>query len=209
MAIREEKIIEWAQELQSLSAAGLHYCKDRFDRERYERMRDIAAEMVANAADLKEGEVKAVLSKQDGYQTPKLCSRAIIFNAAGEILLVKEWDGKWAPPGGWCEYNKTPAENVVKEAWEEAGLKVVPYRFVFMHDQHRHNHPKNFFNVEKCFFLCRVMGGSFQKNLETVESRYFPLDKLPELNTEKATEEQLRLCYQAYQAETWEMQYDC
>ncbi len=209
MSTREEKIIGWAQELQSLSAAGLHYCRDRFDRERYERLRDIAAEMVADAADLEEGEAREILSKQDGYQTPKLCSRAIIFNEKGEVLLVKELDGKWAPPGGWCEYDKTPAENVVKEAWEEAGLKVEPYRFVLMHDQHRHNRPRNFFNVEKCFFLCRVLGGGFRENLETVESRYFSLDELPVLNTEKATEEQLRTCYRAYQSETWEMQFDC
>lgn len=208
MATREEKLIEWAQELQSLTASGLHYCKDRFDRDRYERIRDIAAEIAANASGMGEDVVKDIFSSQDGYQTPKMCSRAIIFNEAGEVLLVKEWDNKWAPPGGWCEYNKTPAENVIKEAWEEAGLRVEPYRFVLMHDQHHHNRPLNFYNVEKCFFLCRVLGGSFRENIETTESRYFPLDALPDLNGEKINAEQLRICYDAFRAETWETHYD-
>lgn len=207
MATTEENIIAWARELQALSAAGLHYNQDRFDRERYERMRDIAAEMTASATGMDGEEVKDILSRQDGYQTPKLCTRAVVFQG-DKVLLVRELDDKWAPPGGWCEYNRTPAENVVKEAWEEAGLRVEPYRFVLMHDQHRHNKPKNFYNVEKCFFLCRVLGGHFQKNLETVESRYFPLNQLPTLNTEKVTEEQLRICYQAFLSETWETQYD-
>ena len=41
-----DKIIEWAGELKSLAQAGLFYGHDDFDRERYQRIREIAAEMV-------------------------------------------------------------------------------------------------------------------------------------------------------------------
>ena len=37
-----------------------------------------------------------------------------------KILLVRESDGRWAMPGGWCDVNMSPAENVIKEAKEEA-----------------------------------------------------------------------------------------
>lgn len=44
--------LEWAIELQSLAQAGLTYGKDIYDKERYERIRKISAEMVANISQL-------------------------------------------------------------------------------------------------------------------------------------------------------------
>ena len=44
---QNEKWLQWAVELQSLAQAGLYYGKDPFDRERYERIREISAEMVS------------------------------------------------------------------------------------------------------------------------------------------------------------------
>ena len=44
--------LAWAVELQALAQAGLHYGKDRFDLERYERIREIAAELVARQGDI-------------------------------------------------------------------------------------------------------------------------------------------------------------
>ena len=43
---KNEKWLQWAVELQSLAQAGLFYSKDPFDLERYERIREITAEMV-------------------------------------------------------------------------------------------------------------------------------------------------------------------
>ena len=56
----------------------------------------------------------------EGYQTPKVDTRAAIFRD-GKILLVCE-KGKWSMPGGWCEFNLSPAENTIKETKEEAGF---------------------------------------------------------------------------------------
>ena len=44
--------IDWIVELQSLAQIGLTYCKDVYDRERHERLREISAEMMARTADL-------------------------------------------------------------------------------------------------------------------------------------------------------------
>ena len=43
----QDKWIEFAVELQSLAQAGLAYGKDVYDLERYTRIREIAAEMIA------------------------------------------------------------------------------------------------------------------------------------------------------------------
>ena len=42
-----EKWLDWAIELQSLAQGGLFYAKDEFDKERYGRIREIAAEMIS------------------------------------------------------------------------------------------------------------------------------------------------------------------
>ena len=48
----DNKLLEWAIELQSLAQAGLTYGKDVFDRERYQRIREISAEMLAEKSGL-------------------------------------------------------------------------------------------------------------------------------------------------------------
>ena len=115
---KTEKWLQWAVELQSLAQAGLTYGKDVYDRERYERIREIAAEMVAYKADIKTDKVKNLFCNEVGYQTPKLDTRAAIFNE-DKILLVKENNGKWSLPGGWVDVNVSVRENTVKEVKEK------------------------------------------------------------------------------------------
>lgn len=40
-----DKLLEWAVKIQSIAQSGLAYCKDEYDRERYETLRNISAEM--------------------------------------------------------------------------------------------------------------------------------------------------------------------
>lgn len=118
---QREKWLEWAVELQSLAQAGLTYGRDRFDLERYQRIRDIAAEMVARQAELPVEKVRDLFCMESGYQTPKLDTRAAIFRD-GKILLVKEKNGTWFLPGGWADVGLSLMENTIKEVREEAGL---------------------------------------------------------------------------------------
>lgn len=41
-----KKWLQWAIELQGIGQTGLSYIKDVYDKERYERIREIAAEMI-------------------------------------------------------------------------------------------------------------------------------------------------------------------
>ena len=75
----KEQWLEWAIELQSLAQAGLTYGKDIFDRERYERIREISAEIMAYKTDIPVQKVKDLFCNETGYQTPKLDTRAAIF----------------------------------------------------------------------------------------------------------------------------------
>lgn len=201
MAHREQWL-EWAIELQALAQAGLFYGRDKFDLERYARIREIAAEIVAKHTDLSSAKVADLFCCETGYQTPKLDSRAAVFQEE-KILLVQESDGLWALPGGWSDVDITVGENAVKEVKEEAGLDVTVRRVIALQDQHRRNRPMSPYGVCKVLVLCDRTGGSFQPNLETLDSRYFSLDELPPLATGKTTEEQIRLCFEAHHAEHW------
>ncbi len=204
----KNQITEWARELQSLAQAGLYYGRDVFDRERYERIRQIAAEMMAEQTNLPLEKVKDLFCADSGYQTPKIDTRSAIFED-GKILLVRERTGKWALPGGWCEYNLSPAENAVKEAREEAGLETEPVRLIAVQDRKKHNRPEYVYDVVKIFILCRKTGGEFKNNTETTGSEYFAEGDLPApLAEEKTTREQIRMCFEASKDENWRVQFD-
>ena len=203
-----EKFIEWATELQSLSQTAIFYCKDKFDKERFQRIREISAEMMAMKTGLSLDKVKDLFCGDEGYQTPKIDTRAAIFKD-DKVLLVRESDGRWTLPGGWCEFNLTPAENVVKEVKEEAGLDVTVDKLVAVHDRNRRNADTYIFGVAKFFFLCSELGGEFTANIETIESKYFAEDELPtSMANEKCTAAQIKLCFKAYRADFWETQFD-
>ena len=199
--------LQWAIELQSLAQAGLTYGKDAFDRERYERIREISAEMVAHMSEIPAEKVKELFCNETGYQTPKIDTRAAIFED-GKILLVRENNGKWSLPGGWCDVNVSVGENTVKEVKEEAGLDVTADRIIAIQDRARHNLPAYAYGVCKVFVQCSVTGGHFQENPETTGYGYFAEDDLPMLAEEKNNEEQIKMCFAAYRTNCWKTLFD-
>ncbi len=200
--------VAWAMEIQSLAQAGLTYGKDSYDLERYQRLREIAAEMIAEKADISLEKAKTLFCNETGYQTPKVDTRAAVF-AGDKLLLVREKNGAWALPGGWCDVNQTVAENTAKETLEEAGLRVRPVRLIAVQDRNQHNPSPYAYGVVKIFVLCQALEGAFVPNLETTESRYFGRDELPSpLAQEKVTQEQLDMCFDARAAEHWETLFD-
>lgn len=201
-----EKLLSWAVELQALAQAGLYYSKDRFDIERFERIREISAEMMAEKCELPLEKVKSLFCNDVGYQTPKIDTRAAIFED-DKILLVREADGKWSLPGGWCDVYLSVKENTIKEVREEAGLKAVAEKLVCVHYKDKHNEIDGH-KICKFFTICRSLGGEFVPNIETTESCYFALDELPVLSEGKNTREQIELCFKAAKAEHWETVFD-
>lgn len=204
---KNEKWLQWAVELQSIAQAGLVYGKDEFDIERYEQIREIAAEMISYKSEIPVEKVKDLFCNEIGYQTPKLDSRAAIFQE-DKILLVKENNGTWSLPGGWVDVNVSVKESTIKEVKEEAGLDVTADLVIAVQDREKHNLPIYAYKVCKVFVLCNVIGGKFEANLETMESRYFGIDELPKLATEKNNEEQIRMCFDAYHTKNWKTLID-
>ena len=204
---KEEKWLQWAVELQAIAQSGLFYGKDKFDLERYERIRDIAAEMISFKSEISIEKVKNLFCNDIGYQTPKIDTRAAIFKD-GKILLVHEANGTWSLPGGWCDVDISVPENTIKEVKEEAGLDVITKRVIAVQDREKHNLPIYAYKVCKIFIQCEIVGGEFISNIETTGFDYFAIDELPELAEEKNNKEQIEMCFKAMQSETWEALFD-
>ena len=203
-----DKLLEWAIRIQSLAQAGLTYGRDPYDKERYEELREISAEMLAERTELPVLTIRNLFCNEQGYQTPKIDTRAALFQD-GKILLVHENNGTWALPGGWCDVDQSVASNVVKECKEEAGLDVSPLRLIAVEDWRKHNVQNYAYGVVKIFVLCKRTGGAFTENIETTETAYFGRNELPQqLATEKNSAEQIRMCFDAYSNENWQTKFD-
>ena len=203
-----DKILDWAMKIQSIAQSGLAYCKDVYDNERYEQLRSLAAEMLAERTEIPEGKIKDIFCGEKGYQTPKVDTRAAIFKD-GKILLVHENNGTWSLPGGWCDVDESVKSNTVKEAGEETGLSVTAERLIAVQDWRKHNVLNHIFGVVKIFVLCKAVGGAFEKNIETTEIRYFGRDELPHgLASEKTTKEQILMCFEAAENENVPVLFD-
>ena len=201
--------LEWAKELQFIAQAGLQYSPDPFDRERFARLREMAAEMLALMTELPLEKIRGLFCNESGFQTPKLDSRAAIIRD-GKMLLVRERDGLWAMPGGWVDVNQTIRGNIIKEVQEEAGLAVDVGRLVALHEFHRRNVNRPWpYNIIKAFVLCTPLGeAELPDNIETSALGWFTPEALPPLHIGKQTEEQIRMCFAAHADENWQVQFD-
>lgn len=194
-----EKWLEWAKELQNLSQCALEYCTDKFDAERFERIRSISVEMMSEITDISVEKMIDLFAGDEGYQTPKVDIRAAIIKD-NKILLIRERsDGKWALPGGWADTGYTVYENIKKESKEEAGVEVKPIKVVAILDRNTALKDDYPYTVYKIFVACEYVSGEFVENIETSESQYFDVNELPELSEYRTTIEQVQMCFDAYQ----------
>ncbi|WP_055071621.1 NUDIX hydrolase N-terminal domain-containing protein [Clostridium massiliamazoniense] len=204
----EDKWLTWATRLQSIAQAGLEYSKDKYDIERFDEIRNISAEIISEYTDLSMSKVKDLFCNEKGYQTPKVDVRAAIFKDE-KILLVKEsLDGTWSLPGGWADIGLSVKENVIKESFEEAGVKVEPERIIAIQDRNKNNKPISPYSIYKIFVLCKLIEGEFKENIETEESGYFKLEELPKLSEGRNNKEQIELCFKAKNNSNQEAYFD-
>jgi ADP-ribose pyrophosphatase YjhB (NUDIX family) len=200
--------LEWARELQAIAQSGLAWNPREYDRERYEQVRRVAAEMVANGGDA--ARFEAVFAAEDGHATPKLDVRGAAFRE-DRILLVQEREGEsWSLPGGWVDVNESPAEAVAREVREESGYTVRPAKLLGLYDRDRRKFPPHLWHIWKVFFLCELEDDE-QRPLgyETVDSGFFGRDQLPEpLRFGEATRAEIERCFEQQEHPEWASEFD-
>ena len=209
------RLHELAIELAAMSQNGLYYAADRYDIARYERMRQMAAEVLSMIAADEMGarasaeEFHRSLLEEKGHATPKVDVRAALFDADQRVLLVQEArDRRWTLPGGWADALDTPAEAAAREFGEEAGIGVRITRLVAVHDgtranAHRTGATGSPWHVYKLMFLAERLDSTAEEPVagldgETLDVGFFSLDALPPLSTGRTTHEQLQLMLSAH-----------
>jgi ADP-ribose pyrophosphatase YjhB (NUDIX family) len=171
-----------ARELQAIAQSGLHYAQDKYDQQRYDRLRALATEMMAMGAGVAAAQIADLFRQDVGYATPRIAVRGAVFRD-DRILMVRETsDGRWSPPGGWCDVNQTAAQCVEREIEEESGFTARAVKLAAIWDRRRHGHPPAPFAIYHMFFLCELTGGAPRPSLETSEIGFFAEDALPELS---------------------------
>jgi ADP-ribose pyrophosphatase YjhB (NUDIX family) len=182
-----QKWIEWAQEIFSLSQAGLTYSQNEFDIGRYKRLQELTAEMIASQSEITKESVMASFSMQIGYITPKVDVRGAVVRD-GKILLIQEQaDDKWAMPGGWADLGNSPASVAEREVWEESGYHVKAEKVVAVIDANRIE-PFEFYHAYKLIFLCKLLDGEPRISYETLAVDFFDPNHLPALSSYRTDE---------------------
>lgn len=187
---------EWldiAKQIQSIAQAGLTFCENKYDIDRYHQLRELSLKIVNEFTGIKQEKLIDIFTSEKGYQTPKVDVRGVIFRN-DKILMVREnIDGLWSIPGGWADVGLTPFEVAVKEVKEEAGLIVKPVRLLAVLDKKLHLHPPDLYHVYKMFVLCEETGGELSIGLETTDVNFFSPDNLPPLSLHRITREQINM----------------
>ncbi len=182
-------LLRWSESLAAIARTGLAFTESLYERERFEEILHVAADIramadgeaddVEDAAGLVQEWMGLVGQGVSGYVTPKVAVGAAVGNDRGELLLIQRADsGVWLYPTGWCDVGYSAAEVVVKEVKEETGIDAEPVRLIAVLDGLRLGFTR--VPLYSLLFYCRATGGTLTPHpLETRDVGWFSRDALP------------------------------
>jgi ADP-ribose pyrophosphatase YjhB (NUDIX family) len=192
-------LVRWSETLAAIARTGLGFTESLYERERFEEVLHVAADIkaAANEAMQVAEDLEAIEAQREqdhfvqewlesvgvgvpGYVTPKVAIGAIVGNDAGELLLVQRADsGIWLYPTGWADVGYSPAEVAVKEVHEETGVICEPRRLLAVIDGQRMGFSR--FGMYMLLFHCEAVGGELTRHpLECADVNWFAEGELPE-----------------------------
>jgi len=182
-------LIRWSETLAAIARTGMGFTESLYERERYEEVLKVAADIKVAADDALEIRreqdhfvqewMESVGEGVPGYVTPKVAIGAIVGNEEGKILLVQRKDsGVWLYPTGWADVGYSASEVAMKEVEEETGIIADPVQLLGVIDGMRMGFSR--FGMYMLLFHLRATGGVLQGHpLETADVGWFAQDELP------------------------------
>jgi ADP-ribose pyrophosphatase YjhB (NUDIX family) len=185
-------LVRWSETLAAIARTGLGFTESLYEKERFEEVLHVAADIKMAANEVLEAEeerrerdhiieewMQSVGVGVPGYVTPKVAIGAVVGNDAGQILLVQRADsGVWLYPTGWADVGYSPAEVAVKEVAEETGIDCVPDQLLAVIDGQRMGFSR--FAMYMLLFHCTATGGELRPHpLETADVGWFEEGGLP------------------------------
>jgi ADP-ribose pyrophosphatase YjhB (NUDIX family) len=184
-AVSALDLLRWAEALSGIARTGLGFTQSLYEKERFEEVLRVAADI--RAAAIEEAEAESLVDEWlasvgegvPGYVTPKVAVAAVAGNDRGEILLTQRADsGVWLYPVGWADVGYSPAEIAVKEVYEETGIEVEARSLVAVLDGLRLGFAR--VPMYSLVFHCTVLGGELRGHpLETRDVGWFSREALP------------------------------
>jgi ADP-ribose pyrophosphatase YjhB (NUDIX family) len=207
--VTETDVLRWARSLQAIAQSGLSYEPSTYDGERYEQVRRVAAEMLADPNQLGVDGVEGLFASQHGHATPKLDVRGAVFRDDAILLVEETADLGWSLPGGWVDVGETPSEAVAREVLEESGYRTTAVKLIALLDRDRHAYPPHVWHIWKAMFLCElVVDEQAPLGSETVGARFFTREELPGLRYSRASEWHIDRCFAHQRAPDLPTEFD-
>src|SRR6202050_2717706 len=190
--MQEPQWLKIAREVRAIAQTGLAFSADGFDHQRYQRLRELAALLMAQGSATEHESILELLRQEKGYATPKVDVRGAAFQD-GRVLMVREIsDGKWTLPGGWADVNQSAGGCGVRASAAESGFKARALNLAAVYDYHKSAHPpRHIDSIYKMFFICDITGGAACASDETSEVAFFPRHELPPLSLGRTTAAQI------------------
>jgi ADP-ribose pyrophosphatase YjhB (NUDIX family) len=198
---------DWASRLNAIAQNGLTFSHDPFDIERYSSVRNIAEEIIATHTGVETTVVRDFFAREEGYATPKLDVRGVVFRDGGLLFVKESEEGLWSLPGGWADVGDSPREAVVREVFEESGYTTHAVKLLALYDRNKHAHPPFPYHTYKLFIRCELSSQVPAGSAE-MEARFFGEDAIPELSVARVTAEQIARLFEHYRHPEWAADFD-
>ncbi|MBJ69565.1 MAG: hydrolase [Acidimicrobiaceae bacterium] len=182
----EQNLVRWSEALAGIARTGLAFTENLYERERYEEVLNVAADIQSHISssvqpDQKVEEwMRSIGEGTAGYVTPKVAIGAVVGNDDGELLLIQRSDsGVWLFPTGFADVGYSAAEIAEKEVLEETGMEVEAVRIISILDGVRGGFTR--MPLYSIVFQCKVVGGTLKPHpLECDDVGFFSQSSLPE-----------------------------
>jgi len=204
----EESLLFWSRRLAAVAQTGLHYAQSPFDIQRYEEVRQIAAEMMSRGSIHSPADLIELFKADQGYATPKVDVRGIVFRGDALLLVREKEDGLWTPPGGWVDVGDGPREAVEKEIEQESGYTARATKLIGVYNRDQHAHTALPFAVFKLFIHCELTGGAAATSDETTEVGFFPRQGIPPLSLARVVPFQIERAFEHRLHPDWPADFD-
>ncbi len=164
-------------EIREIAHNGLQFATDPYDKERYERLQQLASTAYGEILDLPPSAAQEQMRAEFGRVTPKIGANAAIFDEEGRIVLMERVNNRrWCLPGGWLHVNEEPADAAIREAFEETGLRVKPLQFV---DVGTETSASGLYTLVAITYLCEYERGILRGSAEGPNVQYWDIKSVP------------------------------
>lgn len=193
--MKYEEFYDFVVKVHSIAKIGMTYSKDPYAIDNYQQLNELSKEMLEKFMDVKFD--KPSMFTKEVYPTPNISVRTLV-EKDGKILLVQEANsGLWSLPGGWCDLYDSPSKSALNEVNQETGADADIVRLIGVLE--RTPHKSNQSVPEYVLvFQAKAKSDDFSKHCyETLDVKYFDMDKLPEMS-KKLTMDEINQILDAY-----------